>query len=212
MNITIVQDCSPYYMIIEHSDQTEIFNKTQQIIDKNIFKFIRSTTDSKFFNFRLHHQDTAVLFQISPINLLRNQCQLSFSSIYKTLPGCQYPIHRDGSNTTGYIRYSLNYMISVHDDLCLTSWFSPEITDQLQQVSYRPGNTHIAKLNDTKIEPATSACFKQGQCVLLNTDLFHSFDNSRSEHERIVLTLRWACPQTIMFQDVANKFKQHQNQ
>jgi hypothetical protein len=50
--------------------------------------------------------------------------------------------------------------------------------------------------------PLKSMVAIQGECILFNTDIYHDWDNTQSNNERIVLTLRLENPGLMYFDDV----------
>jgi len=209
MNIRIIEDCSPYYIIIEHSGQFDLINQANKILHREQFDFVRDK--EKFKNYRLISSDTEKLLELSPLKLLKDCCTMPFSSFYKTSPGpdCWYPPHRDGSSLSKQIMWSLNYMISVQDDLCPTNWFSDDVVGHLKQIVLTPGNTNLENFDKSIHKPSKSTVFRQNECALINTDIFHNFDNSRSASERIILTLRDGVSGNRGFSDIVNIFRNY---
>jgi len=115
--------------------------------------------------------------------------------LFITDPGNKSAIHKDGAET----RYSINIPISILDDDCLTAWFSDEsLKDARQQNSEY---SRIADIDNRPI-PIKSMVVKSNECVLFNTDIYHSWDNEKSVNKRIILTLRDIDVANVYFDDV----------
>jgi hypothetical protein len=99
-------------------------------------------------------------------------------------PGIVNPIHKD-SPPTKPDRYSLNYPISILDDKCVTSWYSDSGINPYSAYS-RIGIIE----NQEAVEVLASMTLKPNEAILLNSDIYHGWDNSQSTNDRIVLTFR----------------------
>jgi hypothetical protein len=200
MKIRIEKDCRPYYILISHEGQDLVNSLAKDWADQNIFKFRRTISD-KFSNNRLPYDCTRVLLQLSLLSLFSHLCSLPYSSIYKTSPGFYYPPHKDG-NSAAPVSWTINYMFDVTDDLCNTNWYSEESLNEYDSIE-KPGNI-VKIMNGNRVVPDCSTVFSSGCCALLNTELFHDFDNTVSTNSRSVLTLRYAKPNNVKFLDAAD--------
>ena len=191
MIYTIIEDCSPYYIRFT-------YNEISNVID--VCKNIASTTIyTKPFT---HHRFDKELGE-EVIKLLPMSNQLKFIkervSLFVTQPGYYYRAHKDGLNH----RCSINYTIKILDDKCLTSWYSDEDLQEyeIDNLVSRTSREAVG-FNKTKHVPLKSMTAIQNECILFNTDIYHDFDNSKSQNERIVLTLRLENPGDMYFDNV----------
>jgi hypothetical protein len=198
MNLKILKDCSPHFLIIDHDGRDDIILYSKKILEKNNFKFIRNV--GKFSNTRLHHHDAVYLFNASILKIISSVNHQMFASIYTSEPGLCYPVHCDG-NSNLPINWSINYMLTVLDNHCKTQWFSSESVRNLK-IKETVGNIIVSE--NKSLNPICSYVFQENDCVLMNTAIFHNFDNSASKNIRRILTLR--CTQDNMsFESVMNK-------
>jgi hypothetical protein len=116
------------------------------------------------------------------IKLIKNRISLFISK-----PGLYYRAHKDGMNN----KFSINYVSRVLDDKCITNWYSDEDLKEYAIDNLRTNTSRecdgFVKENHT---PLKSMIAKQGECILFNTEIFHDWDNTGSNNERVVLTLR----------------------
>ena len=190
--LSIIEDCSPYYIRFTHDGIEDIINTCLSSID-----------DISFTKLFTHHK-----FDIDTADKILNMVPLSKKirfnrdrvSLFVSQPGLYYRAHKDGLNH----RFSINYTVKILDDKCITSWYSDEEckdypVDTLNGISREA--TGFLKSNHSALK---SMIAKPNECILFNTDIFHDFDNKTSLHERIVLTLRAKPAGEIYFEDVKN--------
>jgi len=104
-------------------------------------------------------------------------------ALFITEPGIKSSIHKDGSK----MRCGINVTLTVLDDCCKTKWYSDE------SLSRAPKQYNgYSRIRYPIIEPAPvkTTVFGANECILFNTDIYHSWDNSISTNTRTVLTLR----------------------
>ena len=188
---TIIEDCSPYYIRFTHNKINEIINRCNVVANT-----IEVTKDMT------HHKiETSIAEDILSFVPMAQQFDILKTrvSLFITKPGYCYDVHKDGIDH----RFSLNYMVRVLDDKCATSWYSDEeLKDYpVETMVNQTPSRHIFGVDKTKHIPLKTVTFKQGECILFNADLFHDWDNTRSEYERIVLTLRLEKPRHVYFED-----------
>lgn len=190
MKFTILEDCSPYYIRFTHDDIEDVLS------------FVRGCIpDTKNFpiykNYRLSLNDSKKLSSKLPF---ANQLDLMIyrMSLFISKPGLYYRAHKDGLDH----RFSINYTIKILDDKCVTSWYSDEdLKDyKIDNLVSRTSRECIG-FNKRNHTPIKTMVAKQGECILFNTEIFHDWDNTQSENERIVLTLRVYNPGQIYFND-----------
>jgi hypothetical protein len=120
--------------------------------------------------------------------------------LFSTDPGSGGGIHKDGGNC----RVGFNIPIIVLDDKCVTSWYSDDIlpedgereTSDYSRVAYTwtgDGFDHLPKLKEMVAQP--------NEMVMLNSDIYHSWDNRKSSNPRRILTLRLVRQDTVYFND-----------
>ena len=187
----IIEDCSPYYIRFTHTGIDRV-----RVICKKI------AAQTEYTNGFTHHllqpAMAAYILDISPLSK-----QLKFLkhrvSMFVTQPGHYYRAHKDGLN----FHVGINYTINVLDDKCITSWYSDDDlkdypTDNLAGNKSREADGFDRK----KHTPLKSTVFVEGECILFNTEIFHDVDNTASEYQRVILTLRLAYPEDVFFEDV----------
>ena len=176
---TIIEDCSPYYVRFTHDKLDEVVRRGMESV-KDV-KFSR-----KFSHYKLDRDSVLSLKEVCPLfdsfdlNLLR-------VSMFVSQPGLYYRAHKDGLDH----KFSLNYNVKILDQKCVTSWYSDEDLKDYPIDNLPTRNSRecmgFIKENHTPLKSMTAS---PNECVLFNTDLFHDWDNSNSENERMVLTLR----------------------
>ena len=121
-------------------------------------------------------------------------------SIFVTQPGYYYRPHKDGIDH----RMSLNYAIQVLDDDCITSWYKEEELKKyaLTGLTWQHKSREVKGFDKANHTPAKSMTAKPGECILFNTDIYHSWDNSNSLNERRVLTLRDVNVENVYYDDI----------
>ena len=187
--LSIIEDCSPYYIRFTHNSISDIIDSCLLSIDD--VSFTRPFTHHKF------DFDTAGKI----LNMVPFSKDIEFYqhrvSLFVSQPGLYYRAHKDGLNH----RFSINYTVKILDDKCVTSWYSDEECkdypiDTLDGWSREASG--FKKSNHTALK---SMVAKPNECILFNTDIFHDFDNTNSTNERIVLTLRARQVGKIYFED-----------
>jgi hypothetical protein len=198
MNVKIIKDCRPYFLILEHDQQFDLMSYASRVIEQNNYNWSRKILG--FSNHRIASDDLHQIYELSLIKMFSQSFSEIFASIYVTEPGMNYPIHTDG-NSKHPINWSINYIITAKDDKCKTKWYSDDSVSGLKKIE-TTGNILIkSQDNITEIH---SEVFAEGQCILFNTAMFHSFDNSDSDNIRRVLTIRKIFNQ-LPFDDIATR-------
>jgi len=190
---SILEDCSPYYIKFRYDNlENDLALIKSYIPDTS--KFTRG-----FTHHALPESDGERILSALPMSqsLRLRKERVSF---FITKPGYYYRAHKDGLNT----RISINYMLRVEDTDCLTSWYPDNIAG-LYNMDYEGGHSReLVDFDPRTHEPLKRLNFKQDELVLFNTEIYHDFDNSKSNNERIVLTLRSYEYDTLYF-DKARK-------
>lgn len=186
MEYKILQDCSPYYIRYTHTGINNIID----ISKRGKEFFINDLTNKKaFIHYRLPldfaHDILSNTYKASELNFNEKRV-----SLFVTQPGHYYRPHKDGLA----VPVGINYNIEIFDDKCVTSWYS-DVTfagrpiDTLGGVSREIGDFN-AEIEKTKHNTLKTMIAQSGEAVLFNTDLYHSVDNTNSNNERTILTLR----------------------
>ena len=205
MKYTIIEDCSPYYIRFTHAKIEDVIQRALHALagvslrkeNSNIFP----QNLHSGFNHHKPTQDLCDFIHASvPIN---HELDLNphRAAMFITEPRYYYRAHKDLDNL-----YSVNYHIQVLDQKCVTSWYSE---DDCQQYKIDPLLTKVSRdckgFDKSKHTALKTMIAKQGECCLFNTDIWHDWDNSKSENFRIVMTLRDRNPSAVSFFDAKYK-------
>lgn len=184
---TIIEDCSPFYIRFTHEGLDEVVAKCMMYIEG-----IRFTAGFTHHRYELH--EARDILSSVPMS---KQIQMFEQrvSLFVTQPGHYYRAHKDGLDH----RFSLNYTVSVKDDKCVTQWYSDEELDIYPLVFPRGTSRECDGFVKERHRPLKRMTAKPNECILFNTDIFHDFDNRRSDNERMVLTLRAQKPAEVYF-------------
>jgi hypothetical protein len=179
---TIIEDCSPFYVrftfdgiqsFIEHmqSLSPESFNKKDYLgyIHSDV---IESEVETVLKKLRLTEKFEFVKKRVG---------------VFDTLPYGGCGIHKDGYNR----KVSFNIPIEIHDDLCVTKWYDDSLFEGMKVAGF-PYSRNVF-LDYTKMQTISHSkemVAKIGEAIIFNTDIYHSFDNTKSSDWRRVLTLR----------------------
>lgn len=186
MEYKIIEDCSPFYIRYRHTGSDKVIEMCQEmkkkhsdtIRNKQPFMHIRLPEDSGLAI--LSHVYKAEQFEFLTKRV----------SLFVTQPGYYYRPHRDGLS----IKMGINYNVDIKDSKCVTSWyddasFAGRPIDTLNGRSREIADYNREKEKNT-ILPIKSMVATQGDVVLFNTELLHDFDNSNSNNDRTILTIR----------------------
>jgi hypothetical protein len=198
MKYTILEDHSPYYVTFTYPGFEDVVEycrnfKHHWTLDKLKLPMTHWALP------RSIGQSVLAKAQLPPLDYLENRV-----SLFITKPGAYYRPHKDA----GDHRISINYPIQILDQNCFTQWYPDE---QLDAWPIDPGmakagmsreSMDFHHANKAKLVPLKSVCFQEGSCILFNTDIFHDFDNSQSEHVRVMLTLRLQNAGEMYFDDL----------
>ena len=209
---TIIEDCSPFYIRFTYEGLGDFCEYARQIYSNiNWSDETKLLTDKEFdaFHFRTLPNQTGqeVLTKTqldAKLNL--NPQRVSY---FVSDPGLAYRAHKDGLN----VKFGINYTLKVLDDLCVTNWYSDQDLKRykLDLRLLRPNTvsglqkTKLARecvnFDKTQHTPLKSMVAKPNECILFNTDIYHSWDNSKSTNERIILTFRPSSSDSLTFLD-----------
>lgn len=191
----IIEDCSPYYIRYTHDGIQDIFEYANL-----------HTPNLQGINYGFKHhvfkpdQADAILSMIpthKQIPLEKDRV-----SLFMTSPRLYYRAHKDGS----YDHVSINYTCKILDDKCITSWYSDEDLSIYNIDTLDGQSRECFKFDKTKHNPVKSMIAKPNEAILFNSEIYHDWDNSQSDNERVVLTLRpvYAIRPQIYFETMRN--------
>lgn len=190
MNITIIEDKSPYYVRYTHDGIDNILDmcKNIEVTDP------ASTWVPKFTNSNIGIDNSLAISRIVP-KFKELELYEARISLFISEPGTYYPPHRDGVD----LKFGVNYCVHIKDDKCITKWYTDESLNGYEKIQLTR-RTALGKkfvcsreLKDFKrhdVPHIESIVAKEGEAILFNTEIFHDWDNTESDNTRIVLTLR----------------------
>jgi hypothetical protein len=211
--LTVIEDCSPYYIRFTHDGIDELISYcqnllTDELVEKAFSKPARrlgnleKLDDDGFRNYKLPEEQAKKVLSLTPLSE-KMPFMEERVSFFITKPGHYYRAHKDGLDH----RVSINYTIKISDDKCITSWYDEE---ELKRYSmdFLPSNSSrecagFIRENHTPLKSMTA---KPNEIILFNSEIFHDWDNSNSENLRCVLTLRHKHPSPFYFDDAKKLF------
>jgi hypothetical protein len=193
MKYKIIEDCSPYFIRFKCEGIEDVLTKSLKYLED-----VPRTTS--FVNHRYElSQGLDILSSVPMFEELSLEHRRV--SMFITPPGIYYRAHKDGLDH----RYSLNYTVKILDDKCKTCWYSDEDLKYYNiDLTNNLSRECIGFIKENH-KPLKSMTAVQGECILLNTDIYHDFDNSESSNERLVLTFRNVNPGIMYFEDARQK-------
>ena len=190
---TIIEDCSPYYITFKFDSLIDIINYVSNCTSTGP-KYMYN----RYYHTNLNEFDAKKLISMLPmakdINFKTDRC-----AIFETGPGGGCGIHKDGKDH----RVSFNIPLEIFDDRCITNWYDD---NQFIDMPYQ-GNLNYTRnvspnISDLhKFTAIKSMVAKPNEMILFNTDIFHSWDNTKSDKSRRILTLRAKNYSTFYFDD-----------
>jgi len=195
--LQIIEDCSPYYIRYTFDTITNIIDICNEAEENDTFDHHKWL--------KLNTERVKKIFDLIPF---ANEVKLNPDRVlmFKEYPGGGSPIHKDAHDH----KTSFNIGVKILDDKCITTWWSDEdMNNYITDIVDTPGFKSRNLLKDDKWlmapgidkTPIKQTVFKQGEFVLFNTDIYHTWDNSRSTKERINLTMRSVDVSTLTFAD-----------
>jgi hypothetical protein len=198
MTYTIIEDASPYYVRFTFDGLTELIDYCNQQ-DKSMTIIAEQDFTHKRYPEEI---SSAIIDKLPMIDMLEfNRKRVD---IFHSKPGQHSSVHKDGINC----KISFNLSLQILDDKCVTSWMSDEVmaeyevrgqpyvryaymgqeafADYAYNTAVRAKNIEIVN-NLAKLKTLVQ---QPNEMVLINTDIFHAWDNSKSENVRKILTLR----------------------
>lgn len=199
----ITEEKSPFYCIFTDEATTEIVDRATEILYNQEFDFARGFENFK--HCRLKNIDCNKLIGLSPLRFLSHKCSRPYASIFSTQAGHYYQAHKDGQT----IRYALNYILDAGDGVCETHWYSDEVARNYQMNLLGGSSRELDNFDPDQHQPLQTAVFQNSQAVLINTDLYHDFDNRTNTKSRHVLTLRFSAPPDFYFEHALSEIKKY---
>lgn len=195
----IIEDSSPYYVKYTHENIDAIVSICRTELEKapSLFRKLLEEKTIGFSNYTLSNKIGRQILSLIPFS---NKIQFKENrvSLFISGPGYKHYVHIDGALT------SINYGIDISDNLCVTNWYdSNDIVSNFNITSDSYNRAIVSKEEFEKNQqlPKYKFTHKQDEAILFNTSIHHNFDNSRSNSNRIILTLRPVNDQ-ILFEDV----------
>jgi hypothetical protein len=179
MKYYIIEDCSPYYIRYTHDGVQDILDYCNALTP-NI-----NNLSSDFTHFRLPSEESKKMLSMIPSHNLPS-LEISRVSLFISKPHMTYRAHKDGL----FDRVSINYTSRILDDKCVTSWYSDEDLSIYKIDTKHYQSRECIGFDKAKHTPIKSMTAQPNEAILFNTEIFHGWDNSLSDNERVVLTLR----------------------
>lgn len=191
-NLYVIEDCSPYFVRFK-------FDRLEKIIS-----IIRSEEPNLHVD-RIDpgyvHKDFNKNITEKIVSCLPKKFQFNFatSAIFETPPEGGCGIHKDGKDN----RISFNIPIQVLDNKCVTYWYNDtEQFDSLKCKSdFYSRNIFYDYNSMDKFISSKSMISKENEMILFNTEIFHSWKNYSSKHDRKMFVLRIKDRDTVYFDD-----------
>ena len=185
---TIIEDCSPFYIRFKWEGIEELINFIAT-------RPIQVTDGHKRAGYVHYNFDLGTATQILnrlPLPIKINDTRVA---LFITPPGGKSTIHKDGKAA----RYSINLTIVVPDDKCITNWYSDESLKEFK----KKNDDYSRIVVNYNIQPTTIKTMSAvaNECILFNTDIYHSWDNTKSSDQRIVLTMRDINVETVSYDE-----------
>jgi hypothetical protein len=197
MKYTIIEDCSPYYIRFSHNGIDKFIKYSLDIFNQQDWSETNSIKHPGFSHCKLSPNLGKEFLDRIPI---ASQVELTPNrvSFFRSAPGLDYCAHKDGTNH----RFSINYTVKVLDDKCITSWYSDDDCKQYGIDTLNGSSRECINFDKNKHVPLKTMVAKPNECILFNTDIWHSWDNTQSLNDRIILTFRALNPENVYFEDV----------
>ncbi|CAB4241604.1 hypothetical protein UFOVP71_142 [uncultured Caudovirales phage] len=189
---TIIEDCSPYYIRFTHTNIEKVIDICEAVLSTE-------TTHKKFLT--LDTADANNVLSASPINEII-PLRVERVTMFCTEPGASWRAHKDGFAT----KCSFNYSIRILDDKSETTWYTDEELAMYEIYNpLTPPSREVLGFNKDNHVPACTLHAQPLECMLINVDIFHAWDNSQSSNERVMLTLRAVDLSTLTFEQARLK-------
>lgn len=184
MKLEIIEDCSPFYIRMTHSNIQDVIDVGLDVAHQHAGFFNEEAPARKLGHVRLSQHQERVVYNASPFSFIGSKTY--HTSMLYARPGSYYVAHKDGLCN----RVGINYYIEVYDDKCRTNWYDESVCDDYDIINDGAYTRELRGFNPDLFTPAKTATFKQGECILINVDIYHDFDNRLSVNSRKLLSLR----------------------
>lgn len=186
--MVIIEDKSPFYIRYSHDNIDEIVT---------LCKSIEITSPHGSNPLFTHHRISADI-ATNIISFVPKFKELEMNSnrvsLFVSKPGLRYVPHRDGTHKIG-----INYTIDIRDDKCKTNFYLSEDMDEYEIDTIGGLTYNIVGFEPGTKTPIHTMTAVRNEAILFNTEIFHDWDNSTSDNERHILTLRSMYPGKIDF-------------
>ena len=190
---TIIEDCSPYYIRFTYDGMEQVIDICNEALEADTF------ADSRFLTL---NEDKAR--QVLDNNSIHKLIPLKDKRavMLRTPPGAGWRAHKDGFST----KCSFNYSIRILDDKSETTWYADEeFSNHQMDYSISPPSREVLDFDKNNHTPACTLRAKPNECMLINVNIFHAWDNTQSTNERVMLTLRAVDQDVITFEQARFK-------
>jgi len=179
MHYEIIEDHSPFYVKFSHPGQAEIIELCQR-------ELAEQGPVKTFNHYKIPLDRAREILTLLPLSryIMFNGYRVS---LFIVAPGYRHQVHIDQASV------SINYGVSIRDDLCVTRWYADRDIEDNLTVHEDDSSRAIIDHRDFQRcpqQPQKSMTMQQGEAVIFNSSQYHDFDNSRSPHPRCILTLR----------------------
>lgn len=175
----IIEDCSPYYIKFTYDGIEETISLARQY-----FTYSLEQMQEKLQYVNMSPIQSYNFFKSSPVYNRLPPMDLNRVSYFISKPGCYIQAHKDGTSH----KWGINFPVLVEDDLCETSWYNDEdILNYELEIKY---STYAKGFDKEKHSPVKSTVLRNNECIFLNIETFHDWDNTKSNNFRVVLTTR----------------------
>jgi hypothetical protein len=191
MKYEIIEDCSPYYIRFKFDNLNNIITYVNDIIKTLGTNAYEPTTlyQQNYEGYSHHNFNNGIAENIT--DMLPMSTVFSFNkkrvAIFDTIPGGGCGIHKDGYNC----KISFNIPIEVHDELCITNWYTDEIFKDKPIIGMPYSrNVHLDFKSISQFPAIKTMTALPNEMILFNTNIYHRWDNTNSSNVRKILTFR----------------------
>ena len=188
---TIIEDCSPYYIRFTWEGISNLI----KTVSEHPIDLSNGLERSGYVHYNYGPEMSNYIVSNLPMKDIVD-IDKERVAIFVTPPGGKSVIHKDGKAA----RYSINLPIIINDDKCITRWYNDELLDTFEKEN--DDYSRVIVVNSDLPEPSKAITVKSNECILFNTDIYHSWDNGDSSRERRILTLRDSDIENVYFTDI----------
>jgi hypothetical protein len=203
MEYEIIEDCSPYFIRFKFDGLTNIIKYVSDTIETlgNSAYEVPTLYPQNYAGYSHCNFNNDIAENI--INMLPMKTSFSFYknrvAIFDTIPAGGCGIHKDAYRC----KISFNIPIEIHDELCVTNWYSNETFINIPVIGIPyTRNVHKDFHSMNQFPAVKKMTALPNEMLLFNTDIFHSWDNTNSPNKRKVLTLRIINDNDLNFDDI----------